>query len=61
MVFSKGNSEKMPLMNWIVGILGIVFCIFDCFVVCKHPAFQKGGEFYKNVLVGLSCHVDWSW
>ena len=53
MVFSKGNSDKMPVMNWVVGILGIVFCIFDYFVVCKHPAFPKGGEFYNNTVLVL--------
>lgn len=49
MVFGCTNSEnKISLMSIIVGTIGIVFCIFSCFVVCKHPAFQKGGEFYKD-------------
>ena len=38
----------MFLMSIIVGTIGIIFCIFSCFVVCKHPAFQKGGEFYRD-------------
>ena len=49
MVFGCADSEgKMFLMSIIVGTIGIFFCIFSCFVVCKHPAFQKGGEFYRD-------------
>ena len=48
MVFSKGGSKKYPLMNVIVGIVGVCLCIFNIFVVCKHPDFQKGGEFYND-------------
>ena len=48
MVFGRGKGESIPLLNIIVGIVGIVLCIFNCFVVCKHPSFQKGGEFYNN-------------
>lgn len=48
----------MFLMSIIVGTIGIFFCIFSCFVVCKHPAFQKGGEFYRDpndVAAGVAC------
>ena len=54
MVFGCADSEgKMFLMSIIVGTIGIFFCIFSCFVVCKHPAFQKGGEFYRDVAAGV--------
>ncbi|KAK8800463.1 hypothetical protein JH06_1592 [Blastocystis sp. subtype 4] len=48
MVFGRGKGKSLPLLNIIIGIIGIVLCIFNCFVVCKHPSFQKGGEFYSN-------------
>ena len=49
MVFGQGDSTKSVfILNTIVGILGMILCIFNCFVVCKHPAFQKGGEFYTD-------------
>ena len=48
MVFSKGGSESYPIMNVIVGIVGVCLCIFNFFVVCKHPDFQKGGALYDD-------------
>ena len=52
MVFGQGDSTKsVYLLNTIVGIIGFVVCIFNCFVVCKHPAFQKGGEYYTDATV----------
>lgn len=60
MVFGQGDSKKsVYILNTIVGIIGFVICIFNCFVVCKHPAFQKGGEFYTdpNVFVLISYYM----
>lgn len=52
MVFGQGDSNRsVYLLNTIVGIIGFVVCIFNCFVVCKHPAFQKGGEYYSDASV----------
>ena len=48
MVFSKGGSKSYPIMNVIVGIVGVCLCIFNFFVVCKHPDFQKGGALYDD-------------
>lgn len=48
MVFGKGGNTSIPVLNLVIGIIGIILCIFNCFVVCKHPAFQKGGEYYSN-------------
>ena len=48
MVFGRGKGHSIPLLNIIIGVVGIVLCIFNCFVVCKHPSFQKGGEYYTN-------------
>ena len=54
MVFGQGDSKKsVYILNVIVGIIGVILCIFNCFVVCKHPAFQKGGEFYTDPNVCL--------
>jgi hypothetical protein len=35
----EGNWE----VAYIIGILTLINSIFNCFVVYKHPAFQKGG------------------
>lgn len=67
MVFGQGDSKKsVYILNTVVGIIGFVICIFNCFVVCKHPAFQKGGEFYTdpNVLCLCFCNTigdSWCW
>lgn len=61
MVFGQGDSKKsVYILNTIVGIIGFVICVFNCFVVCKHPAFQKGGEFYTdpNVFVLISFYIQ---
>lgn len=54
MVFGKGGNTSIPVLNLVIGIIGIILCIFNCFVVCKHPAFQKGGEYYSN---GVGSHA----
>ena len=41
------DSDKLCVLNIIVGTIGIIICLFDFFVVCNHPAFKKGGEFYN--------------
>ena len=40
-------SDKMCTLNIIVGTIGIIICLVDFFVVCNHPSFKKGGEFYN--------------
>lgn len=45
-------SDSMCLLNIIVGTIGIIICLFDFFVVCNHPAFKKGGEFYNAGVEG---------
>lgn len=41
------ESDNLCVLNIIVGTIGIIICLFDFFVVCNHPAFKKGGEFYN--------------
>ncbi|KAK8810453.1 hypothetical protein WA158_007028 [Blastocystis sp. Blastoise] len=40
--------------NYLAGIVGIVDALFNCFVTWKHPAFKKGGEYYKETLESLA-------
>lgn len=40
-------SDSLCVLNIVVGTIGIIICLFDFFVVCNHPAFKKGGEFYN--------------
>ena len=49
MVFggTRTDSDSLCVLNIIVGTIGIIICLFDFFVVCNHPAFKKGGEFYN--------------
>ena len=53
MVFGRGSGqEHLYVLNSIVGVIGIIICLFDFFVVCSHPAFKKGGEYYNDYSAG---------
>lgn len=41
------SSDHMCVLNIVVGSIGVIICLFDFFVVCTHPAFKKGGEYYN--------------
>lgn len=50
MSMTKTPSGNYWWAQWVLIVAGVLTTIFNIFVICKHPDFQKGGDLYGTDL-----------